>query len=728
MERRDVSKRHISEVGDIINKIVGLILLISILLIGSSYSISDKQALSVINSEIREYLKFDYYEEQSSNKKNMNSELLHGNWTDVDGSNGQKYDCLVVYGQPFGDADRYLGYTMRGEEFTNFLHPHDQWNGSITLEMRNWIKSPWYDSRTCDKANEKYFNASKSYIQSRYLPNIIGGLELYYGDAINKKTGEYKNIPWQQYMHVLQPPTDYSWGMGRMWHETSDGKLYYITIPLVPNSHLGSKLMTHYVDENGIVLAKPLEEQIAYSGASSKDLVKHPRTFTDYKLKKWHTSATDEVDSPVQSTGIKAPAAFKIKSSQKTLHLTFTYESTKPMVTITVSHVRADGSKLKKEEVYNKAAPDLGKSIETSIYINPIAGYGLDHYDIKRTPTGGDTLGIKPVNQRVHVSYTDSDEQIRVICTHVEKVDLILKKIEYRTVPEERAVLIEVTIENTSVHSKRGVALHVEIPGSGKKWVDSVDLKPLTEQVFRYAWTTPTGTVNRLITAHINPGEVIAETTYTNNKKSLSVVVTNRLFPKVYPEVAPMTAAQIPVAPKHPTNDRVEWTELRYSHTNHWTDSDGVSHSEDIYVEKSFYARLTATLVPTSTAMKSGYGFGLKVKTHLESNYDKPNLLIGPQSVDMVVPEYFYSEAYRVMLKSQQSLGSFDNTYELRPNPITPLNAKRWYIPVWFPNAMAYTGVVDVYDCYTPGGTLRISKPVSIQVNGHMYEDDWTGR
>lgn len=142
------------------------------------------------------------------------------------GNSGNTYGALV-YGYLHGDISnnqrRYIGYTYKNEYYTNPAFPHDAWGGGY-LEDRIWIKSPWVNVPG-EKAND--FDGD-----SKFLPNIQKGLALYYADVSRAGDSPYWNN-WHKYVHILVPPTKYTWGMGRMWHNTPGGT-WYISVPLTP--------------------------------------------------------------------------------------------------------------------------------------------------------------------------------------------------------------------------------------------------------------------------------------------------------------------------------------------------------------------------------------------------------------------------------------------------------------------------------------------------------------
>lgn len=190
------------------------------------------EALAVANDEVRVKNRGgDYFRTTNTNSKLINNSLWESR-------------RLFVFGQPYGmdqatGNNRYLGETMQGEAYTNTLFRHDAWEGGVINE-RKWIPYPWSNDivkahllrmgeQPLDKNNpfnnNRDYNASiKQGLKEYFKPG--GNVQMYFRDD---------STPWHQFLHVLQPPTRWTWGMGRMWHQ-SNGTIWYLTVPMAPFS------------------------------------------------------------------------------------------------------------------------------------------------------------------------------------------------------------------------------------------------------------------------------------------------------------------------------------------------------------------------------------------------------------------------------------------------------------------------------------------------------------
>lgn len=220
----------------------------------------------------------NYFSFKSIGNKKINNDMVLGKWWgDMTISKNPVY--LFIYGQPFGEQKevkgglrhRYLGYTMMDEEFPNMFFPDDK-ELPTKYDERNWIEEPWksdliesaskqklkslcYKDRRFDKNEIEKLGKPSDY----YRKSIIYGMGICYGLCIDpsvletrdiseiiknieetskyptytKLKGNFLNIPWENYVHIIQPPTDFSWGIGRVWRQEGS-YCNYLTIPLAP--------------------------------------------------------------------------------------------------------------------------------------------------------------------------------------------------------------------------------------------------------------------------------------------------------------------------------------------------------------------------------------------------------------------------------------------------------------------------------------------------------------
>lgn len=151
---------------------------------------------------------------------------------------------LLFYGSAHGNPGespkngehRYSGYNILGENIPNINWPNDVPPKNKYLDDNKWMQYPWEKpeiQRWAERRNQVLEHDDSLEPKPEWRKNIWWGLKLMHGTEFR---GD-ENIPWEQYVHVLQPPTFWGWGWGIAWHDENDGRgILYRTIPLAPQS------------------------------------------------------------------------------------------------------------------------------------------------------------------------------------------------------------------------------------------------------------------------------------------------------------------------------------------------------------------------------------------------------------------------------------------------------------------------------------------------------------
>ncbi|MDO5110980.1 MAG: hypothetical protein Q4E65_01620 [Clostridia bacterium] len=67
-----------------------------------------------------------------------------------------------------------------------------------------------------------------------------------------------------------------------------------------------------------------------------------------------------------------------------------------------------------------------------------------------------------------------------------------------------------------------------------------------------------------------------------------------------------------------------------------------------------------------------------------------------------------------------------ETTWEFPENSASGTRAKKWYVPVWWPDGSEYTFLVAAKGAITPGGEITAAKAYTISIDDNMYTDDYT--
>ncbi|MGB9886829.1 MAG: Athe_2463 domain-containing protein [Moorellales bacterium] len=227
-------------------------------------------------------LRFDYFKAENEAGKALREIALQGEasedwpvlaWGDAHGDKKTDSRGRTQY--------RYVGYSKFDEDVTNPFFPPDETAGG-RLDQRNWIQYPWYDSRTEHFIQDTTFDTQNNpWLNERLRWGLYWAAKCNGFDPPATTSDLYKNP--QKYVHVILPPAEGTWGMGRMWHITSSGKVWYVSVPLGPpmDESYAEKTPDFYVkdfdpgcpkNEKGEYEAKPGETYTATAVFGAKNL------------------------------------------------------------------------------------------------------------------------------------------------------------------------------------------------------------------------------------------------------------------------------------------------------------------------------------------------------------------------------------------------------------------------------------------------------------------------
>ena len=122
--------------------------------------------------------------------------------------------------------------------------------------------------------------------------------------------------------------------------------------------------------------------------------------------------------------------------------------------------------------------------------------------------------------------------------------------------------------------------------------------------------------------------------------------------------------------------------------------------------------------------MKSGYGFTTSVTATIDTDVSNSDARVtGVSRVYAYFPDDNYQTAYELVKVSQNGRNS---TWEFPANPKSKIGAKRWYVPVEYPDKQNYVVKFRAEGAQTPKGDMFAENLCEIYIDGNMYEDDNT--
>ncbi len=156
----------------------------------------------------------------------------------------------LAYGDRYGTFDlgeyRYIGYTNKDEAFVNFwFRPDFVPGGGFHIDKARWIANPRKDDRVIEfvaqmgesSLEDNPFLPSNPMVGSKLRPYITWGLKalaIAWPQWYKFDEAASAIQDWENYVHILQPPSHWCFGTGRMFHQARDGSIWYLDVPLPP--------------------------------------------------------------------------------------------------------------------------------------------------------------------------------------------------------------------------------------------------------------------------------------------------------------------------------------------------------------------------------------------------------------------------------------------------------------------------------------------------------------
>ncbi len=177
-------------------------------------------------------------------------------------------------------------------------------------------------------------------------------------------------------------------------------------------------------------------------------------------------------------------------------------------------------------------------------------------------------------------------------------------------------------------------------------------------------------------------------------------------------------------------------------HTDRWTDSNGIIHSDRWYhwVDNGYwedqgwwefdYNSYSATISAsmditpdslspsaTATTLKSGYGIQEKVTASVTTT--QSSAVTAAQNAVTYFPEFGYEGFWRLL---KPSISGRRSTFTFKENPYSTYNRPTHFTPIWYPDG-SYTPYTWLLDCWTPAGMLSMNLTDTVMISGDLWEE-----
>lgn len=229
-------------------KSVSLLVLIAVLLglCLAAPASAQNEPYPVTMEQARQYVNLEFREKFGSQEYYPVQYLINGSWLSLNEPAWGAHKALA-YGTYFGNTAangerRYIGYNPMRSEFPNPSYPPDD-EASTSLNGWEWVKEPW-KYPAIGQVDLYYGLPNEVELRADLNQKIIDGIEYRYSGYFNENAGSSFNgtgkDEWWRYVLVIQPPTKYAYGYGRMWHRWDSNKdgtkeLWYIAVRLAPD-------------------------------------------------------------------------------------------------------------------------------------------------------------------------------------------------------------------------------------------------------------------------------------------------------------------------------------------------------------------------------------------------------------------------------------------------------------------------------------------------------------
>jgi len=281
-------------------------------------NISIEEAVEDANKELKAvYNVENYYIKEKVTDVNAPDYLKQG-------LNSKIYDDFkaLVYGthhgKPYSGGKRYFGYNKKGESIPNYDYPYDA-IPDRSFDKMNWVEDPWRDKRVYgdsryDKTQRTEFD--KDEYREALLPRFREAM----GDQHEPYFDNDPTVPWEKYMHVVLPPTKYTYGIIRMWNIKDSGALYYIDVYLKPTFNSEITLHVNHFDTDGNPLSGFNYSETITEGGRTLE----PRYVSNYKAVGY------KVDYDVVPTGsietFEESIDIEVESEHENVYVEWYYE------------------------------------------------------------------------------------------------------------------------------------------------------------------------------------------------------------------------------------------------------------------------------------------------------------------------------------------------------------------------------------------------------------------
>ncbi len=388
-----------------------LLILTSLFVLFIVYSLNYADAPSVqsINAEIeKKYGYPDYFRDAIPDVGDFNYAIL------------EDYQ-VPVYGAPHGDTKdnkgkiepRFLGYNRNGESVPNPHFPHDSITEKPFVEM-NWFEKPWNKAEVKSLERFKHIKMThfdKEKFRTAFKQDFLKSMQKRYGKTDKFNLQRDQDFPWENYYHIVLPPTTKTYGVAVLFHRDNVA-VWYLEMPLLPTEteiEIGSQLIIKHRLTDGTVIGEDQTENL------KETLTLTAPEFADTTYRGYGYSKTSA--DPVLSSTQDSLSIVYQKEQSEIHYVTFYYEKTAEDTFEAIDNSVIDGDIVIDSPIFDvtRAIP-TGETVDiTATVSHPVL------FDYQTTPVSGTETYTVEISQPYSYYWTTGGRvQHNYNCTDVD--------------------------------------------------------------------------------------------------------------------------------------------------------------------------------------------------------------------------------------------------------------------------------------------------------------------
>lgn len=387
---------------------------------------------------------------------------------------------------------------------------------------------------------------------------------------------------------------------------------------------------------------------------------------------------------------------FRFESVQTNHTMTVTFKKAAARSSYVVTATAGQGGKISPSGMTTVAS---GGSI--TFKITPDTGYVVGNVYVN-----GQSAGMMGELTLTNI-FDDQTVNATFINTSYTSADLSVMDITPTKVYAGMKAMTFVRVVNLGTVAASNTEVKLNVNGQTYTQTVTESIYPGSYRDVLFTWPAPAAAASHTAEAKVNENGVVTETNVGNNSLSKTITVA-AMFPEAGDGEDPgvINPAAHDVPGDNPIAD-ITWEQ-----------------NGELY-----RAVASLAVAPSAEGLKSGYGFEMEATIKMVTN--SPDLSLDDIKVIARLPEFAYAKCKTLeedlskrTETTQDGARIITRVYRFQVNTTSKVGARRWYVPVTWPDMYNYKLHTQVIGIATPTGYIELSQNSSILINSNMYTDD----